>query len=322
MADTEIASPAEAWIIRPDELHLVDNTQIGGRQIAEGRWRNSLVMVKVLSKQAEPNALHVRGELWTSLHHPNVLQMFGVSPVDADPLYVVTQFQPDGNVNRFLEQHPQADRAKIVCDTAAGMQYLHSRGVVHGSLKPPNILVRVDGRACVSDYGMIEVQTSGGSGHRYFSPEAWKGVSGSWLFDRVSLAQEASRLYLAPQMCLLGQCALLRYVCEDSWVLVAFSTRVQIFTSKAPWGILSEKQIFRLLVRQDSRPDRPDEDFGLTDHMWGIMEKCWQRDSRQRPAFDAIIQLLQSNIRISADFRGKLPRFTGVLLEFISMRGN
>lgn len=51
------------------------------------------------------------------------------------------------------------------------------------------------------------------------------------------------------------------------------------------------------------------------------MEKCWQRDSRQRPTFDALIQLLQSNIRISADFRGKLRRFAGMLFKFISIRG-
>jgi hypothetical protein len=70
-------------------------------------------------------------------------------------------------------------------------------------------------------------------------------------------------------------------------------------------GVLTEKQIFRLVVRQDSRPDRPDEDFGLTDHIWGIMERCWQRDSRQRPTFDNLVQLLQNNIRISAEFRSK-----------------
>ncbi|KAJ7465397.1 hypothetical protein B0H11DRAFT_1733751, partial [Mycena galericulata] len=50
------------------------------------------------------------------------------------------------------------------------------RGAIHGSLKPTNILLGADGSACISDYGMIEVQSSASNGHRYFSPEAWKGV--------------------------------------------------------------------------------------------------------------------------------------------------
>jgi hypothetical protein len=79
----------------------------------------------------------------------------------------------------------------------------------------------------------------------------------------------------------------------------------QIFTSNAPWGILTEKDIFHLVVQQESRPDRPDEDFGLTDHIWSIMEKCWQQNSRQRPTFDNLVQLLQSTIRTSAKFHGR-----------------
>ncbi|KAF7334693.1 Protein kinase domain-containing protein [Mycena venus] len=102
MSDPEPMPPASAWVIQPDELHIEDDAQIGGRQIAQGCWRNSLVVVKI---QAEP-----------------------------------------------------------------------THGVVHGSLKPMNILIWEDGMACVSDYEMIELQTSRGSGHRYFSPEAWKGV--------------------------------------------------------------------------------------------------------------------------------------------------
>lgn len=84
-------------------------------------------------------------------------------------------------------------------DCALGLQYLHSvryttaigfaiqsadraeslqRGLVHGSLKPSNILVAEDGKACVADYGMAEIAPSGNtSSHRYYSPEAWKGVS-------------------------------------------------------------------------------------------------------------------------------------------------
>ncbi|KAJ6589090.1 hypothetical protein B0H19DRAFT_1102869 [Mycena capillaripes] len=275
MSDPPILPPTAAWIIRPDELQLEDDAHLGGR-IAQGKWRNSLVCVKVLSKAAESDTLHARGELWTSLRHPNVLQMFGVSPLDADPLYVVIQFQPDGHVLRFLERNPNADRAKIVYDVALGMEYLHGRGVVHGSLKPTNILMGVDGKACVSDYGMIEVQTSGSHGHRYFSPEAWKGT-----------------------------------VSRSSDVFAWAMSALEIFTSKAPWGVLQEKQIFRLLVREDSRPDRPDEDFGLTDHIWGLMEECWHRESRLRPTFNILAQLLNNNSRIQMESRSSglsIPR--------------
>jgi serine/threonine protein kinase len=49
------------------------------------------------------------------------------------------------------------------------------RGIVHGKLKPTNILISENGQACVSDYGMVELKPSSGCA-RYFSPEAWKGV--------------------------------------------------------------------------------------------------------------------------------------------------
>ncbi|KAJ7475199.1 hypothetical protein B0H11DRAFT_2195216 [Mycena galericulata] len=272
--DPPLLPPSFPWIIRPDDIQFDDEGYLGGR-IAQGRWRNTAVIVKVLSKQVEASTLHGRGELWTSLRHPNVLQTFGVSPSDADPLYTVTQFHPN-NVLRFLERNPRADRARIVYDIALGMQYLHACGVVHGSLKPPNVLIGADQKACVSDYGMIEVQTSGSYGHRYFSPEAWKGT-----------------------------------LSRSSDVFAWAMTALEIFTSKPPWGILSEKQIFRMVVKEDSRPDRPDESLGLTDHIWGIMEECWHRESRLRPTFDILVQLLQNHGTIQAQSRGSstsIPR--------------
>ncbi|KAJ7037062.1 hypothetical protein C8F04DRAFT_1393846 [Mycena alexandri] len=259
MSDPTLIPPASPWIIRPDELRLQADTQIVGRQLVRGQWRDSLVIVKVLAEEVEPTELHSRGELWTSLQHDNVLQMFGASPVDADPLYVVIQCQRNGSVTEFLRRNMQADRAKIVYDVALGMQYLHGHGVVHGGLKPPNILIKDDGTACISDYAMVEVQSSGSDGYRYFSPEAWKGT-----------------------------------VSRSSDVFAWAMSALQIFTSKVPWGILTEKQIFAFVVQEHARPDRPDEDFGLTDRIWALMEKCWQRESRQRPTFDAVVDLLQS----------------------------
>jgi hypothetical protein len=38
----------------------------------------------------------------------------GMSLVDADPLFIILQYYPDGNTNEYLAKKADADRAKIV----------------------------------------------------------------------------------------------------------------------------------------------------------------------------------------------------------------
>ena len=48
-----------------------------------------------------------------------MLQVFGVSAIDDDPPFIVSQYNPNGNANGFLSKNPTADRAKIVSDDVA-----------------------------------------------------------------------------------------------------------------------------------------------------------------------------------------------------------
>lgn len=68
--------------------------------------------------------------------------------------------------------------------------YRYQRGLVHGNLKPTNILIADNGQVCIADYGMVEIEPSGNArSHQYFSPEAWKGVGlfiQSFSTDRLS----------------------------------------------------------------------------------------------------------------------------------------
>ena len=43
-----------------------------------------------------------------------MLQVFGVSAIDDDPPFIVSQYNPNGNANEFLSKNPTADLAKIV----------------------------------------------------------------------------------------------------------------------------------------------------------------------------------------------------------------
>jgi len=197
------------WIISSTQLSCDGLPEDGIRRI----WNNCVVAVKILPRGVSGDVcisfyflqkslfipvsqdLFERLEVWQSLGHPHVLQLFGGSPPDADPLFIVTQLQLNGNVNEYLLKHPEAHRSKFVFETALGMQYLHGRGLVHGGLRPSNILVTEHGQACIADCGMIElIPSENKSAHRYFSPEAWKGVCHIWTQCAFSLTQFLVRL--------------------------------------------------------------------------------------------------------------------------------
>ncbi|KAK0199651.1 kinase-like domain-containing protein [Desarmillaria ectypa] len=167
-------------MIHEDLTYDKDSRLGGGRtsSVFKGTLNGGIVAVKVLSAEVSPDTLLNRVQKWQNMSHPNISQVFGMSPEDKDPLYIVMACYFHGNSRQYLDQNPNADRRKIVFQTALGMQYLHSCDVVHGGLKPSNILINDSGDACVSDWSMMDFQSSRNKeAHRYYSPEGWKGVS-------------------------------------------------------------------------------------------------------------------------------------------------
>src|SRR4051812_27130469 len=97
------------------------------------------------------------------LKHPGIVQIYEIcpnpsfSPQPGDPsAYVVMQYVEGMNLAKKLEtEKVSLDYAvELILDVAEALAFAHEQGVVHRDLKPQNILLDVNDRPYVADFGL------------------------------------------------------------------------------------------------------------------------------------------------------------------------
>ncbi len=117
------------------------------------------VAIKVLSPQAsgddEQRARFLAEAIvGRSLDHPNVVRVVDAGQT-AEAAYLAMEYIQGGDLNRNLRAglHIQNVLA-VVKDIAVALEYAHGKGVVHGDVKPENILITEQGTAMLTDFGI------------------------------------------------------------------------------------------------------------------------------------------------------------------------
>ncbi len=121
-----------------------------------------------------------------SLLHPNIIQLVDVDTSGEFP-FSVMQLAPNGNLRRLIEhgeRPPLAVSLKYFLQILHALNTAHDQGVVHGSLKPENVVLDQAGNAMVTDFGISRiVEREGGRGNQvyvgvgsvaYMSPEQFQ----------------------------------------------------------------------------------------------------------------------------------------------------
>ncbi|KXS13185.1 kinase-like protein [Gonapodya prolifera JEL478] len=133
------------WLITPWEIDM-------GKKIAVGvLFLDPMEDVK--------KAFDREVTVWYSLSQENILPLHGACANIERPI-MVSPLMANANVSKYIETHelPVTRRIKLLLDIAQGMQYLHSRGIVHGDLKGLNILVDKHGNALITDLRFARVR--------------------------------------------------------------------------------------------------------------------------------------------------------------------
>lgn len=132
------------------------------------------------------------------LQHPNVVTVFRVGEVGDHP-YIVSEYLVGQSLAELPSRLPWRRVLSLGIGVARGLAAAHRHGVLHGDLKPANILLTTAGEVKLLDFGLARLvearEPTGSDGARaaagtprYMAPELFRGEPASPQSDLYALS--------------------------------------------------------------------------------------------------------------------------------------
>ncbi|KAG8345211.1 putative protein kinase [Trypanosoma vivax] len=133
-------------------------------------------------RQEHVVSFHSELQLCGSLHHPHIIEVYGVTEDEAE-VYIVMDVAEGGTLQQYIKSSDidavRRVAPRLIAELVLALEYLHSLGVAHRDIKPANVLLTRDCHMRLADFGSAcylddnAANTFGGT-PAYMSPEMVK----------------------------------------------------------------------------------------------------------------------------------------------------
>ena len=262
-------------------VYLIHHSSWG--EIALKQLSASADQEKHLKKWKKEVAIH------QNLRHPNVVTFFHAH-IDSQICRIFIEYVKHGPVDEFLNQFKVTWewKCQIIYDVALAMGFLHNQkpAIIHGDLKCPNILIGVDYRAKVSDFGLAQ----------------YLNFSDSVEFRSGTLE------YIAPEY--------FKTPCPkktEKFDVYSYAISVwEIFSQKHAYYDFTVRQTIGVAVEKGERPLMRDIKDIIPRSIISLMQNCWKPRNEERPSFSVVIKVLFEELSLIED---KLKSSDNVVVE-------
>ena len=261
------ATPAHAHVF--GDYELIDEIGRGGMGVvyrARQVHLDRVVALKMIltgrfASDEDVRRFSVEAHNAANLDHPNIVPVYEVGCYSGQHYFSMKLIDGASLSTRRGEftTDPKAS-ARLMAGVARAVHHAHQRGILHRDLKPGNILIDVEGRPHVTDFGLSHRMADDGRGLT---------VSGAVL---------GSPRYMAPEQARGGKGLT---VAADVYSLGA--VLYELLTGRPPFSADSVVETLRLVREQD--PTRPSLLLrGMDRDLETIALKCLEKVPEQRYA--------------------------------------
>jgi serine/threonine protein kinase len=238
--------------------------------------------------------------------HPHIITVFGAGQYDGNP-YVALEYLEGQDLRQRMTQHPPSVREVLrhALAIADALREAHRHGILHRDLKPDNVMLPLDGRIRVVDFGLATVVSRGGAAA---SPMDVADTEAEELRDGFESRGEALRgtpAYMAPEQWLHHDIT----GATDVWALGVML--VELIDGQRPWQTTDLGQLAYRMCRTPHPPLRTEVPAELA----RLIDRCLDKDATRRPAIGQVVEVLEGLVasggtltsRERPPFRGLLP---------------
>ncbi|XP_032380436.1 receptor-interacting serine/threonine-protein kinase 3 [Etheostoma spectabile] len=192
---------------------------------------------------------------------------------------IVMEFMRNGSVESLQKELsgplPWPLVFRLAHQVALGMTFLHSKNLIHGDLKPSNVLLNMDLNAKLADFGLSRVSTSALNSSR----ETTEKIGGSYKYK----PPEAFKASYEPAR------AFDRY----SYGILLWS----ILMGKEPYPC-ADYALVKLRIPEGDRPcceeiDKTKLEVDGLEALVDLMKRCWDESPSKRPTFKECFEVTE-----------------------------
>lgn len=105
-------------------------------------------------------SLHLEFEHYKTIQHNNLVQYFGAVKRD-ETLEILQEYMKTPTLLAVIKKHSMLENepllAKYSQDILLGLEFLHSKDLIHGNIKAANVFVRSDNTCVLADFGSVKM---------------------------------------------------------------------------------------------------------------------------------------------------------------------